>query len=152
MARGKSVSLSNGRHWTTQAAAREHFKSMLARYADNEEISNRADHEDLVALLERYDECIAEAPSKAGCGIDGFFRRRNVFDGYSTPSFWVRRIDGNETDFSYITAVTGTPKGRSEEFYDACRAAVQPSLLAAKKKALFALSVGDLYLKGKLFS
>ena len=133
MARGISVVLSNGCQWPTQAAAKEYFKEMLHRYGNGQEITNRQDHDALVALLERYDDCIAEEPTKTGKGIDGFFRRLNVGEGYSTPGFWVRRIDGSETDFSYISAVKGTPKGRSLEFNDACRATVQPDLLAAKR-------------------
>lgn len=129
----KTIKLTNGRVWATQSAALGHFKKMLARYADNQAVEDRADHEDLVALLERYDAAIADEPSKIGAGIDSFFRRRNVGEGYSTPSFWVRRIDGSETDFSYISAVKGEPKTSTQEFYDACRGAVAADLVAAKK-------------------
>jgi hypothetical protein len=128
------ISLSNGRSWKTKAAALEHFKAMLARYADDSIVDDRTDHEDLVALLERYDEAIVEGPSKTGGGIDHFTRTRNAFNGFSTPSFWVHRIDGSATDFSYLSAVKGQPRGRSGEFYDACRAAVQDDLIAAKRR------------------
>lgn len=129
----KTIELPNGRLWATQTAALEHFKAMLHRYADNETVEDRADHDDLVALLERYDGAIIDGPSKIGAGIDSFFRRRNVGVGYSTPGFWVRRIDGSETDFSYPNAVRGEPKSPQQEFYDACRDAVAADLLAAKK-------------------
>ncbi len=92
------------------------------------------DHDDLVALLERYDEAIIDGPSKTGAGIDHFTRTRNNFNGYSTPSFWVHRADGTATDFSYISGVNGQSKGCSREFYDACRAAVQDDLIAAKHR------------------
>jgi hypothetical protein len=105
---------------------------MLHRYRDNETIADRSDHDDLVALLERYDGGITDGPSKIGPGIDSFFRRRNIGTGFSTPGFWVRRVDGSETDFSYPSAVRGEPKS-SQEFYDACRDAVAVDLLAAKK-------------------
>jgi hypothetical protein len=131
----KSVTLNNGKCWSSQAGALAHFKAMLGRYADDEEVANREDHEDLVALLARYDEAHAGGPSKTGPGIECFFRRRNVGVGYSTPSFWVRRTDGTETDFSYIWAVKGVPKSQGSEFNDACRAAVQADLLAAKRAA-----------------
>lgn len=102
------------------------------RYADEEEVEDRADHEDLVALVERFDEAHTEEPSKTGCGIDGFFRRRNNSEQFSTPSFWVRRTDGTETDFSYIWAVKGIPMGKAQEFSNACRKAVSSELLGAK--------------------
>lgn len=130
----KFVQLQNGKTWKTQGAALAHFKEMLARYADGETVEDRDDHDDLVALLERYDAVITEGPSKTGNGIDCFLRRRNVFEGFSTPSFWVHRLDGSETDFSYIHAVKGQPKTNAQEFYDACREAVAAELLAAKTR------------------
>jgi hypothetical protein len=129
-----AITLSNGRTWRTKAAALSHFKAMLARHTDGAVVEDRNDHEDLVALLERYDEAITDGPSKTGMGIDHFTRIRNNFNGYSTPSFWVHRTDGTATDFSYISGVNGQPKGLSREFYDACRAAVQDDLIAAKRR------------------
>jgi hypothetical protein len=129
-----AITLSNGRIWKTKAAALTHYKAMLARYADGAVVEDRCDHDDLVALLERYDEAITDGPSKTGVGIDHFTRTRNNFNGYSTPSFWVHRTDGTATDFSYISGVNGQPKGLSREFYDACRAAVQDDLITAKRR------------------
>ncbi|MDE2473131.1 MAG: DCL family protein, partial [Bradyrhizobium sp.] len=100
----KSVSLPNGRFWKAQTAALDHFKNMLRRHVDEQTVEDYLDHDDLVALLERYDAVIVDAPAKIGRGIDYFFRRQNVGEGFSTPGFWVRRIDGSETDFSYIQA------------------------------------------------
>lgn len=130
----KSINLPNGRSWKTQMAALAHFKEMLGRYADNEVVEDRVDHDDLVALLERYDGVETDSPSKIGVGVDLFLRKRNGFEGFSTPGFWVRRTDGSETDFSYIWAVKGEPKSNAQEFYDACRAAVAADLVAAKKR------------------
>lgn len=130
----KLVQLQNGRTWKTQGAALSHFKDMLSRYGDGDTVEDHADHDDLVALLERYDAVITHGPSKTGRGIDCFLRRRNVFEGFSTPGFWVRRVDESETDFSYIHAVKGQPKTNAQEFYDACRGAVAVDLAAAKKR------------------
>lgn len=127
-----AITLSNGRTWKSQKDALNHFKSILNSYNNKEIIEARADHEDLVALLERYDEAITDGPSKTGAGIDHFTRTVNNFKGFATPGFWVHRVDGSSTDFSYISAVKGQPKGPSKEFYDACRAAVQADLVAAK--------------------
>lgn len=130
----KPVQLSNGGAWPTQGAALAHFKAMLARYDDEQIVDQRVDHEDLVALLERYDAVILSGPSKIGPGVDLFLRRQNRGECYSTPGFWVRRVDGSETDFSYIAAVKGRPKSGTQEFYDACRAAVAADLKAAKRR------------------
>ncbi|WP_213742233.1 DCL family protein [Bradyrhizobium sp. dw_411] len=130
----KSINLPNGRSWKTQTTALAHFKDMLARHSDNEVVEDRSDHDDLVALLERYDAVITDSPAKIGSGVEHFFRRRNVGEGYSTPGFWVHRTDGTDTDFSYISAVKGQPKSNAQEFYDACRGAVAADLLTAKKR------------------
>jgi hypothetical protein len=130
----KAVTLSNGRSWSTQTAAQEHFRAILHRYADNQVIENRQDHEDLVALLQRYDMTITDGPPKIGAGIDHFERRRNVGEGWSTPGFWVIRTTGDATDFSYPSAVKGRPMSDEQQFYGACRTAVQPDLVLAKRK------------------
>ncbi|MGY4349721.1 hypothetical protein ACVWXM_006214 [Bradyrhizobium sp. GM7.3] len=131
----KPINFPNGRSWKTQTAALAHFKAMLARHSDNQIVEGRPDHDDLVALLERYDDAvITDSPAKIGSGVEHFFRRRNVGEGYSTPGFWVHRTDGTDTDFSYIDAVKGQPKSNAQEFYDACRGAVAADLLAAKKR------------------
>lgn len=131
----KAVTLSNGKSWPTQKAAQEHFRAMLARYADNQVIDDAQDHDDLAALLERYDLAITDGPPKAGTGIDHFERRRNAGEGFSTPGFWVIRTTGDATDFSYIWAVKAQPMSDAQQFTGACRTAVQSTLLAAKKKA-----------------
>lgn len=135
MPRGKSIVLSNGRSWSTQGGALQHFKEMLHAYGNEEVVEDRAHHEDLVALVERFDEVhVAQGQeAKAGKGIDVFFRRLNSGEGWSTPSFWIRRTDGSETDFSYIWAVKGEVRGEGLDFVDACRVAVQSDLLAAKR-------------------
>jgi hypothetical protein len=128
----KPITLSNGKEWKTQKAAEVHFRGILHAYENGDIISDLDHHDDLVALLERYDNAITKTTSKIGCGIDHFERRLNANVGYATPSFWVVRTDGTATDFSFYTALKGEPKPRSQEFIDACRAAVAADLRRAK--------------------
>lgn len=130
----KSVALSNGRFWKTQTAAIAYFKAMLHRYSDDAIIEGADDHDDLVALLERYDAAMVDACPKAVGGIDYFFRRLNRGEQWSSPGFWLARRDGTETDFSFYDAIRGQPKGAMRELYDACRNAVQSDILAAKDR------------------
>lgn len=130
----KQISLSNGRSWRTQSAALDHFKLLLHRYVDGQHIDDVTDHEDLAALLERYDACIVDGPCKTGGGIDHFERRANYVDGRHTAGFWVVRADGSETDFSYIWAVKGQTKSADDDFRDACRDAVAADLKVAVEK------------------
>ena len=122
----KSIALNNGRDWKTQTAAIEHFRSILHAYKNGDTVTDPSHHDDLAALLERYDDSITRELSKIGSGIERFERRINGQAGYATPGFWVVRTDGSATDFSFYTAVRGTPKPRAHEFADACRAESSP--------------------------
>ncbi|MGB7371760.1 DCL family protein [Erythrobacter sp.] len=129
----KRITLPNGKSWTTQAAALEHFKRILHRYRDDATIDQIEDHDDLLALVERFDQATGE-DSKVGAGISHFERRVNRGPGYSTPGFWLVRTDRAETDFSYIRSVKMAPQSILERYYGACRSAVAPDLAAAKQR------------------
>ena len=125
------------RSFRTQKSALEHYKALLHLYQDGDRISDPGDHADLVALIERYDPILDEVGEPAkGCGQIGHFERRlNTGTGWSNSGFWVVRLDGSATDFSYIWAVRGLPGDRSKDFYGACREAVALDLVLAKKRA-----------------
>ena len=104
----KPVQLSNGRSWRAQKDALQHFKGMLARYAIGAHVSVSEDHEDLRALIERYDALLPPGEeTKAGAGIVYFSKQRNAGEGWTTEGFHVHRVDGTSIDFSYISAVKG---------------------------------------------
>ncbi len=128
------VGLSNGQVFKTKKAAEQHFRDMLARYRDGEHISDYQDHSDLSSLLERFDLLVSDGPSKIGAGIKQFERRLNKGDGWSSPGFWVIRVDNTPTDFSYVQAVAGRPKSDAEEFSVACHNAVSRDLLGMKQR------------------
>ncbi|SCB37885.1 DCL family protein [Rhizobium hainanense] len=142
----KPVELSNGRIWKAKNAAKLHFKDMLARYKDGEVVADYDDHSDLSALLERFDLLVTDGPSKIGPGIKHFERRLNKGDGWSSPGFWVVRIDDIPTDFSYVQAVDGRPKSDAQEFSVACHNAVSVDLLKMKQRQFdhFANSEGEI--------
>ncbi|MBY5406523.1 DCL family protein [Rhizobium leguminosarum] len=139
----KSVDLPNGRFWTTRKAAREHFRDIFGRYEDGTKISDPGDHDDLSALLERYDLLITDGPPKIGKGIAHFERRKTFDKGFPVRGFWVVRVDGTDTDFSYVDAVNGTPKPQAQEFYHACRNAVSEDLRREKERQFDRFSDDD---------
>jgi hypothetical protein len=107
----KLIVLPNGRSWRTQTDALNHFKAILARYSNDDTISNPTDHSDLFALLCHYDSSAADQEqTKIGVGVDYFKRQSNAEIGWSTDGFWVYRNDGTSTDFSYIKAVKSVSK------------------------------------------
>lgn len=128
----KPVELSNGRHWPTQGAATQHFLELRDRHPTYTPIEDPDDHEDLAALLERYDASILDDPLKAGQGIRHFETRINEAHGGKTIGFWVVREDWSETDFSFYKAVAARPTTHAEQFADACRSAVDEDMVAAK--------------------
>ena len=129
----KPITLPKGKSWNTQTAALDHFKRMLHRYKDDATIDRVEDHDDLLALVERFDQATGD-DSKIGAGISHFERRVNRGPGYATPGFWLVRTDGTETDFSYVRSLRMAPQSILERYYGACRSAVATSLAAAKQR------------------
>ncbi|QGP79394.1 DUF3223 domain-containing protein [Sphingobium sp. CAP-1] len=128
----KPVSLSNGRSWPSRGAAIDYFRELRDRYPVGATVSDPADHDDLIALLRRYDMCGLDGPSKIGVGVDRFETRLNITNGGRNVGFWVVRLDGSETDFSFIRAVNEAPKGVLDQLVDACRTVVQAELQSAR--------------------
>ncbi|MCP8884500.1 DCL family protein [Devosia sp. XJ19-1] len=134
MSRGHPVVLSNGSKWPNKTVAKAYFRALRDRWGVGVVIDDPIDHENLCALLERYDEVIATGPSKVGCGIRHFETRENVSHGGLTIGFWVIRTDDSETDFSFMSAVDGQPRNPDAEFVEACREAVYERISEAKRE------------------
>ncbi|WP_346910913.1 DUF3223 domain-containing protein [uncultured Roseibium sp.] len=128
----KPVRLANGKEWPSRGDAISYFRELRDRYPVGAPILDCSDHEDLLALLERYDLAITDGPPKIGAGVDHFETRINITNGGRNVGFWAIRVDGTETDFSFIRAVNETPKRELEQLVDACREAVFPEIQSAK--------------------
>ncbi|GJH14195.1 hypothetical protein CBA19CS11_35175 [Caballeronia novacaledonica] len=115
---------------------------MLERYSNDQVVDGTHNHDDLAALVERCDLAITAGPAKAGTGIDHFERRRYRGKGFLTAGFWVIHTRGDATAFSYVMAVRA-PKNDAQQFTSVCRTAVQPTMLAAKRRA-FELYIDNL--------
>jgi hypothetical protein len=129
----KPLTLPNGKTFLSRGAAETHFLDMRSRYPLNTPIDDPADHDDLLSLLERYDEAINDGPSKIGAGILHFETRLNRTNGGMNVGFWAIRQNGSETDFSIIKAVAAKGSTEAQQFSDACRAAVSEDLNEAKR-------------------
>lgn len=128
----KPVDLGNGRYWGSQGEAQDFFRELRDRYPVGAIVTDATDHDDLLALLRRYDMSGLDGPSKIGVGIERFETRMNVTNGGRNVGFWAVRVDGSETDFSFIRAVNGTPKRELEQLADACRGSVLAELQSAR--------------------
>jgi len=102
----KAVKLANGKSWRTRTAAIEHFREMLKKYRPGQTIDDAADHDDLAALLHRYDGALPPgSPTKRGSGISHFSKQLNMGEGWTSLGFHVHRVDGTSDDFSIRHAV-----------------------------------------------
>ena len=131
--------------FSTQSSALKRFREILHSYNDGDRIDNPEHHADLVGLIERYDIVLEDAgETLKGKGQIAYFeRRRNTGTVWSTPSFWIVREDGEETDFSYKAAVKGESRGRVGDFYNACHEAVALELVLFKKRVFKEGADGD---------
>lgn len=101
MAKSVPITLSNGRGWSKKGDAVDHFKAMLARYADGDRVQDTSDIGDLEALLAVYDSVVpAGQPTKTGLGVAHFERRMDREHPGRTSCFFVVRTDGSSIDFS----------------------------------------------------
>jgi len=112
------------RTFKTKKALLAECQAMLARYRNRETV-NDEDSAFLYGVLERHPDAI----QKIGCGVKRFFRG---WTGLGTDCFWLERLDGITTDFSFYTCVNAKSKSLYQEFAQACRSAVAPYLKAAK--------------------
>lgn len=97
------------RSFPTKKAAKDHFKAILARNPrDNQPIDDPGNHDvkTLITVGKHPD-----SSDKIGPGIAHVFIRRNDF---GTRGFWLKRVDGTEIDFSYLTAIDGRPSRQKE--------------------------------------
>lgn len=108
-----------------QKDAIEYFRDLLSISRANVTVDGEH-HEILSALIERH----PKATRKIGVGIKRFYKAPTEM---GTSCFWLERVDGTKTDFSFYAAVKAKGKSLYQEFAEACRNAVKNDLEDAKK-------------------
>ncbi len=110
----------NGERFATKKSLQNRIRGILYGYRDGDTISS-ADLDfmsDLLTFHQRYEQ-------KCGVGIWYMTVRKNPV--YGTMGFWLTRLDGSETDFSFMECLM--PTGQRKKFERACRAAVAPDVV-----------------------
>lgn len=79
-----------------------------------------------LALIDRH----PDAPGKAGVGIKAITVGSNDYNG---RCFWIERVDGSSTDFSFMRCIDG--ENRWSDFQKAARSAVLAQIHAFRDKA-----------------
>lgn len=97
--------------WPTRSAAEAAFRGILrsSGYSVGDVVSDLVHHRMLLELLERHPDYV----EKVGPGVKEFYIGRTrdangVFVGANAIGIWIRRVDGDEVDFSYLTAIRQT--------------------------------------------
>lgn len=113
----------------SKVALRLHVKEILHRSRPHPWL----DGEDLVFLTTLLREHHPAAERKVGPGVKGIWVGPNE---YGQPTFFLQRVDGTTTDFSYLKCIS--PPTERLDFERACRCAVDPQTYAFKLAAFAA--------------
>lgn len=117
------------RQFSTQKQLRAYIHDLIARYRNDEPLA-ASDHQFVLDLLALHQECDV----KVGCGISHFVIRTNFNHGGRTQGFWIVRLDGSETDFSWVKCLT--PATHAQDVRKAFRDSIGHQILEFKQKTL----------------
>ena len=112
----------------TKTAALAHFKRILNDAPMGAALVGEAERE-VLALLRRH----PEAAQKIGPGVSRIVVRKAP--NFNTRCFYVRRVDGTSTDFSYRSCVSARAKTLEQRWSTACRRAVAGDVAHFKRTA-----------------
>lgn len=116
-----------GTTFATKDGLRKHIRGIVDHYRDDEPIGPD-DLAFMTALLERH----RWRDEKIGSGIAGMTVRVNA--PFPQRGFWITRVDGTRTDFSWVECVDASSKRK--DVLDAMRAAIADQK-AAFREAFF---------------
>jgi len=104
----------------TKSQAREFIRRILYAYRPTESLG-ADDQNIIVELLQLH----PQAEQKIGCGVDSVQIENNQ---HGTVGFWVTRVDGSRTDFSYLSCLR--PRTHHDDALAAFREAIQAQVTA----------------------
>lgn len=96
-----------------------HVQRIMKKYGDYRKIP-ASDRSFMIALLQRHQY----ADQKIGVGVKKMWIQPNGV--YNTRGFWLERVDGTKTDFSFYQCLN--PSTPLSDFKQACRIAVASSI------------------------
>ena len=114
-----------GLEFSSKAAIKSRVQGILKSYAPGTRLAG-GDKILMFDLLHSH----PNHDQKVGCGVAEIFVR--TFPPYNTKGFYLERLDGTGTDFSYNQCLQ--PATQRADFVAACRVAVAPAILAFKQE------------------
>lgn len=115
-----------GLEFRTKSALQEHIRAIVAKYPDEAALVGH-DLTFVLSLLERH----PHADVKIGCGVRAIIVRRNPVYR-QTRGFYILRVDGSDTDFSWVECLNPTP--HHKKVIRAMRALIEPQTMAFKQR------------------
>lgn len=113
-----------GELFSTQKSLVTRIRQILHRYPDRKPLE-KPDFLFMADLLTRH----PDYEQKVGDGLAAIWTQPNpVYP--NTRNFWLERIDGTSTDFSFMDCLTHPTHLR--KFHRACRTAISPDIMAFK--------------------
>jgi hypothetical protein len=118
MARGKPVTLDNGKVFSTQKDAMSFFKVLLNSIDCNLELSPSHKYfDDLISLYKIH----PEFKFKSGTETNILYFMVKNSGQYNTKCFHAVHVDGSQADWSYATAIKNKAKTNFQCFVDGAR-------------------------------
>lgn len=123
---GKAKFIIDGQPFGTKLELQNKVRSILWGYLDGQSLE-LADFDFILDLLRNH----PTAHTKIGNGVSRIYTRQNPIYK-NTRSFYLERIDGSETDFSYLECISPTTKRK--KVFMAFRVLIEPDMIAFKQK------------------
>lgn len=105
--------------FNSQSQAKKWFSNLLHSAIIGKHFEDD-DHKRLYALLERH----PDSKIKIGCGVKWLYVNYAPNCDFKSKCFWILRVDGSKTDFSYIACIRAKNTTPMDDFYIAAREAV----------------------------
>lgn len=121
----KKIFVLNGVKYTTKKAVADKCREILYGYPNGATLGAE-DFRFMLDLLGHHED----AEQKIGCGVECMFVAQNVV--YPTKGFYLRRVDGTETDFSFNTCMTQST--HEKDCRKAARVAIVDSIMRCKNE------------------
>ena len=116
--------LIRGEYFPTKVALQKRIRKVRDSYPDYKALSSD-DFEFMLEVLSGH----PSYETKYGAGVESMYVRTNpVYK--NNRGFWLRRVDGTETDFSFVECLTPTPQ--IKKFALALRVAIEPYTMTFK--------------------
>lgn len=117
--------------FATKKEITRHVQTLFDKYPTvGEPVTEEADHDFLLDLLQRHEEC----DQKVGSGVSHFSRDTHPI--WKSPGFKLHRTDGSATDFSTSHCINARGPTIEARFREACKHAVD-DILSDQKLRMF---------------